>query len=476
VARGASAILLCLVLGPSVHAQSAPPGRGRVGGDSSRASAPIQYPTIAVEYYRLANGLRVVLSRDSTTPVVVIGVYYGIGQRTESPGHEGFAHLFEHLMFEGSTHLGPRELLKLIQSNGGTLNGSTRFDFTNYYEIVPPPALRLMLWAESDRMGGLVVDDSALRRQKSVVESEVRVAYVNRADGGFPWLDVPQVANRNWQNAHNFRGLPAQLDSATLDDVRRFHDAYYVVNNAVLVVSGDFRPADARTWIDQYFRPIPRGHDVVLPDITEPQQTEERRGERVDSLATTPVLAVAYHMPARETTAFYAMAIIDQLLLQAGNNWMTEELVHRRSLATAVYGGANLQGHMFNYKGPMLWAVAVNYDRLSRADSIVAAVQQVIDRMASDPVKASTLDVAKRQLRSGLYDIMDYLGGFGRADLLASFALFDDDPAKINQLEGAIDGVTAADITETVRTYLSVPERTVYVRRPPDTPRRPAGQ
>lgn len=316
-------------------------------------------------------------------------------------------------------------------------------------------------------MGGLVVDDSALRRQKSVVESEVRVAYVNRADGGFPWLDVPQVANRNWQNGHNFRGLPAQLDAATLDDVRRFHDAYYVVNNAVLVVSGDIDLAQTHAWIDQYFAPIPRAHDVVLPDVTEAPQTEERRGERIDSLAAKPVLALAYHMPARGTRAFYAMALIDQLLLQAGNNRMADELVRRRALANAVYGGANLQGHMFNYKGPMLWAVAVNYDRLDRTDSIVGVIQGVIDRLAATPIDTTTLEVAKRQVRSGLYDIFDFLGGFGRADLLASYALFDDDPGRINGLEGAINDVTAADITETARTYLGVPQRTVYVRRPP---------
>jgi zinc protease len=435
----------------------------------------VRYPVIPVEYSHLANGLRVVLAPDTTTPVVVVAVYYGVGQRTEGRGQEGFAHLFEHLMFEGSTHLGPGELLKLISSNGGTLNGNTRYDFTDYFEIVPPAALRLMLWAEADRMGGLVVDDSALHRQKEIVKSEVRLSYINRADGGFPWLDVPQAANRNWQNAHNFRGLPAQLDSATLEEVRHFHDTYYVPNNAALVISGNFRPADARAWVAAYFNRVPRGADITRPDASEAAQTAERHGERIDSLAKSPVLAVAYHMPPRNTPAFYAMAVIDQLVLQGDDGWIQRAVV-KPGLADAVSGGANLQGNMFNYQGPMLWTVAANFEQAGRAPAIVDTIRTVLDRLAAHPVTGAELRLAQQKARSAYYDILDDQSGFGRADLLASFALFDDHPDAINGIETAINSVTAASVMAAARDYLGTSNRTVYIRRPPDVASTGAGR
>jgi zinc protease len=462
------------VLGAMVIALGA--SASMVSGQTATASGTVRYPPIAIEYSHLANGLKVVLARDTTTPVVTVAVYYGVGQRTEGHGQEGFAHLFEHLMFEGSTHLGPGELLKLISSNGGTLNGNTRYDFTDYFEIVPPAALQLMLWAEADRMGGLVVDDSALHRQKEIVKSEVRLSYINRADGGFPWLDVPQYANRNWQNAHNFRGLPAQLDSATLDEVRRFHDMYYVPNNAALVISGNFRLADARTWVAEYFTRVRRGADFTRPDATEAPQTAERHGERVDSLARSPVLAVAYHMPPRNTPAYYAMAVIDQLVLQGDDSWIRRAAVRGSGLADAVYGGANLQGNMYNYQGPMLWTVAANFEQTSRAPVIVDSIQAVLDRLAAQPVSEAALRLAQQKARSAYYDILDDLSGFGRADLLASLALFDDRPQEINGLEAAIGHVTAASVMATAREYLTTSNRTVYVRRPPDAVAAGAGR
>lgn len=439
---------------------------GAAGQRATSAAAAVHYPAIPIEYSHLANGLKVVLAPDTSTGIVVVAVYYNVGHRMEGPGQEGFAHLFEHLMFEGSTHLGPGELIHLISTNGGTLNGNTRFDFTDYWEIVPSAALQLMLWAEADRMGGLVIDDSALHRQKEIVKSEVRLSYLNRADGGFPWLDVPQVANRNWQNAHNFRGLPAQLDSATLDEVRRFHQTYYVPNNAVLVLSGNFRPSDARQWIQTYFGRIPRGARVGPPDATEPRQTAERRGERVDSLATHPVLAVAYHMPPRNSRAFYAMAVIDQLVLQGEDSWIPRALVRDASLATSVYGGANPLGNIFTYQGSMLWMVCVSFDQLDRQAAIVDSIEASIDRLRRQPVSREALRLAQQKARSSFYDMLDDGSGFGRADLLASLALFDDRPTEINGVEAAFAAVTPTDIMAAARDYLGTTQRAVYVRRP----------
>src|SRR6476646_5871028 len=176
------------------------------GGDAGRAApdAAAQSLHVPIRSMTLPNGLRVVLSRDTTAPVVAVAVYYNIGFRIEPRDRTGFAHLFEHMMFQGSQNLGKMEFIKMVQSNGGVLNGSTRFDFTNYFEIVPSHTLETALWAEADRMKGLAITGDNLKNQQEVVKNEVRVNVLNQPYGGFPWLDLPQYANTNWYNSHNF--------------------------------------------------------------------------------------------------------------------------------------------------------------------------------------------------------------------------------------------------------------------------------
>src|SRR5712664_4106565 len=209
--------------------------------------------TVPVIYYKLPNGLRVVLSPDSTAPTVVTAVYYRIGFRVEPKDRTGFAHLFEHMMFQGSRNLGKMEFIRLVQQNGGILNGSTRFDFTNYFEVVPSNKLETILWAEADRMSGLAVNEDNLKNQQGVVGNEVKVNVLNRPYGGFPWIDLPMAANTNWYNAHNFYGDLKDIEAAKLDEVKQFFDTYYAPNNAVLVIVGDFENADAKKMVEKYF-------------------------------------------------------------------------------------------------------------------------------------------------------------------------------------------------------------------------------
>ena len=229
------------------------------GAASPPADAAAGSLSVPVEYRKLPNGLKVVLSRDTTSPKTVIAVYYNIGFRIEPKDRTGFAHLFEHMMFQGSQNLGKMEFIKLVQSNGGILNGSTRFDFTNYFEIVPSNTLETALWAEADRMKGLSITGDNLKNQQEVVKNEVKVNVLNRAYGGFPWLDLPQYANTNWYNAHNFYGDLKDLDAATLEDVKSFFTTYYSPNNAALVVVGDFDPKQANAVDRQVLRADPRG-------------------------------------------------------------------------------------------------------------------------------------------------------------------------------------------------------------------------
>ncbi|MCR5888377.1 insulinase family protein [Hymenobacter sp. J193] len=418
---------------------------------------------IPVEYYTLPNGLKVVLSPDHTAPTATVAAYYNVGFRNEPRDRTGYAHLFEHLMFQGSQNLGKMEFIQLVQKNGGTLNGSTRFDFTNYFEIVPAHKLETMLWAEADRMRGLAINQASLTNQQGVVKNEVRVNVLNQPYGGFPWLDMPQYANKNWNNAHNFYGDLKDLDAATLPDAQAFFKTYYAPNNAALAITGDFEPTEAKAWIEKYFANIPAATQPPKPDITEPRQEKEQRFTKDDKLATKPALAFAYHMPDRNTPEYYALILLDQIMLQGKDSRLYQAMVQKRGLTDNVSGGINYLGNAFNYSGPMLWMGDLVYDNTVKSDSVVSVLDQEIDRLAKGGIDQNTLDLAVVKLRSNLYD---QLAGFGRADMLASFALFDNNPARINELEAEFRKVTPAIMQRTVQEYLRPTNRTLLIVNP----------
>ena len=420
---------------------------------------------VPAEYYRLGNGLRVVQSRDATSPTVIVAVYYQVGFRSEPRGRTGFAHLFEHLMFQGSASLGKMEFIRLVQSNGGVLNGSTRHDFTNYFEVLPSHRLELALWAEADRMRNLDISEENLVNQRDVVKNEIQVNVHNQPYGGFPWLDLPQLAFENWANAHDYYGDFTDLDAATLDEARTFFRTYYAPGNAVLVITGDFDAAEARGMTEHHFGGIAPGPEPPPVDDSEPAQAAEKRHQRVDPLASRPALAVGYHLPPRGSPEYWAMGLLDQVLLQGEDSRLTRALVKERGLTGEVTGGINLLGNMFNYRGPMLWTASLLHDSHHTADEILAAIDAVVDQARNSAVGAGDLDRARIKLRSGLYDAVGGTFGFGRADLLASFALFDDDPSQVNAIEAAFARVTPALLQRTAREWLRPEGRTVLELR-----------
>jgi predicted Zn-dependent peptidase len=430
------------------------------------AATPPESFSVPVTYFKLPNGLKVVLSPDATAPTVAVAVYYKIGFRIEPKDRTGFAHLFEHMMFQGSKNLGKMEFIKMVQQNGGVMNGSTRFDFTNYFEIMPAHKLEMALWAEADRMRGLAITQENLTNQQGVVSNEVKVNVINQPYGGFPWLDMPQYANTNWYNAHNFYGELKDLEAATLKDVQDFFNTYYAPNNAVLTVVGDFDVAQARKMIDKYFANIPAVKQPALPDLAEPKQQQEKRATKKDPLAKRPALAFAYHMPERNTPEYYAMGLLDQILLQGEDSLLYQELVKKRGFAAGVPGGINLLGNMYNYNGPMLWIGYLFHDNGKTADEILGAVDSVVEGVQAKPIDQKTLDRALVKLRSSFYDSLTTLNGFGRADLLSSFALFDDKPERINTLEAEFRKVTPELMQRTAREYLRKTNRTVLTIEP----------
>lgn len=420
---------------------------------------------VPVTYYKLDNGLKVILSPDNTSPTAIVAVYYNIGFRIEPRDRTGFAHLFEHMMFQGSDNLGKMEFIKLVQQNGGVLNGSTRFDFTNYFEIVPSHKLETMLWAEADRMKGLNITQENLTNQQGVVKNEVKVNVLNQPFGGFPWLDMPQYANENWYNAHNFYGDLEDLDAANLEDVQTFFKTFYAPNNAALAVVGDFEPEQAKAWIAKYFGGIPAVDQPAKPDISEPIQQQEKRFVKNDSLANKPAIAIAYHMPPRNTPEYYAMGLLDQILVQGDNSLLVQKLENEKGYSSDVNGGINYLGNMFNYQGPMLWMYDLTYDTETSEDDILQAVEEVIAGLKQQ-LDQKMLDLAIVKIRSQLYDELGGTFGLGRADLLCSFALFDDDPGRINTLEEEFRKIDLETVKRTIDQYLRPTNRTILTTNP----------
>ena len=430
--------------------------------DTAAIASPASAFTVDFDYHTLDNGLKVILSQDHTAPVVTVAVYFNIGFRIEPRDRTGFAHLFEHMMFQGSENLGKMEFISLVNANGGVLNGSTRFDYTNYFEIVPAHKLETMLWAEADRMRGLNITDENLANQQGVVKNEVKVNVLNQPYGGFPWLWLPQYANENWYNSHNFYGDLEDLDAASLADVADFFSRYYAPNNAALAIVGDFDSTEALAMVEKYFAEIPASAEpIALPDISEPRQEAEKTESMTDALATRPGFAFAYHVPERLTPEWYAMGLIDQILLQGDDSLLHQALVKEAGITDSISGGINaLLGTMLNYKGPMLWSASFIHDQSTSQDQILQVMDGVIEQFKAAAIDQALLDRALVKWRSDYYEQVSSTFGFGRADLLASLALFDNNPGLINEFEKGMQMVTPELIQRTAQEYLRSSNRT----------------
>lgn len=440
------------------------------------AAAPAQKPAplaslvkqvdVPYEEFTLANGLRVIVHTDRKTPVVAVSVWYGVGSGDEPKGKTGFAHLFEHLMFQGSANAPKGAFDTLIYRSGGVNNGSTTFDYTNYYEVVPSNALEAILWIEADRMARPVIDEAVLKNQQGVVANEVKVNVLNQPYGGWPWIDLPMLANTNWYNSHNFYGELKEIEAATVKDSQEFFGKFYRPNNAVLVIAGDLDYTQTLAWVHQYFDAVPKGEAIVFPDISEPRQEIEKFAAREDALAPKPGYAAGYHVPPRGSRDWFAMGLLDQILLQGEDSRLHKKLVEELGITGSVDGGINLIGTMFDYNGPMLWALSFVHDGDKSPKELSAILDSVIESVRSQPISQEELDRARTKLRSGLYDLVDSGTRFGLIDLLAAFALFDRDPSKINAIEQGFAEITPAQLQATAQEYLRPGNRSVMVINP----------
>jgi zinc protease len=426
---------------------------------------PLQIP---VEHQTLPNGLRVVVAPDSAAPVVTVGVYYKIGFRLEPQGRSGFAHLFEHMMFQGSENAAKMQHIKLINSSGGVLNGSTMYDVTNYYQAVPSNALERILWLEADRMRALKVDDENLRNQRDVVKEEVRVNVMNQPYGGFPWLDMPPVAFRNWANAHNFYGDFADLDAASLADVQTFFRTYYVPNNAVLLILGDVSASDGFALAEKYFANIPPGAPPRFADPTEPKQSEERRGQVVEKFGTLPAMAIGYVMPQRRTPDWCTMALLDQALHGGRAGRMYRELVLEKQLAVEAQGGID---DIFGYNGPTQMTTRILHKPEITSEATLGAFDAIVREIQEKEIAEAELEQLKVKWRSDYFATLEggrggYMPRYGLMHLLACFTLFDGEPQLVNSILDGFLAVTKEQVQDVARRYLKPENRAIVFRKP----------
>jgi zinc protease len=422
---------------------------------------------IPIENTTLANGLKVVIAPDSSAPVVTLGVYYKIGFRLEPKGRSGFAHLFEHMMFQGSANAPKMQHIKLINSSGGLLNGSTHYDVTNYYEAVPSNGLERVLWLEADRMRALKVDDENLRNQRDVVKEEVRVNVMNQPYGGFPWLDLPPVAFRNWANAHNFYGDFADLDAADLKDVQSFFKTYYVPNNAVLLVLGDVKAEEGLALATKYFADIPAGPPPPFADPMEPPQKEERRGAVEEKFGTLPAMAIGYTVPKRRTSEWHAMALLDQALHGGRAGRMYRDLVLEKQIAVEAEGGID---DIFGYNGPTQMVTRLLHKPEYSSEKTLSAFDEVIREIQTSGISEDELIQLKVKWRSDYFSTLEGGRGgmprYGLMHLLACFTLFDNEPQLVNSILDGFLAVKREEIQAVAKKVLRPENRAIVFRKP----------
>jgi zinc protease len=402
--------------------------------------------SFSLQHHTLRNGLRVVLAPDRQVPAVAISVYYDVGFRSEPQGRTGFAHLFEHLMFQGSANLEKLEHFHYVQSSGGTFNGSTRLDYTNYYELLPSHALERGLFLEADRMRSPRITEENLANQIDVVKEEIRVNVLNRPYGGFPWLQLPELMYDTFPNAHNGYGGFEDLTNATVADASSFFDSYYAPANAVLSVAGDFDPDRALEMIERHFAPIRRRKKPKRPDFAEPPLTAERRTSLVDELAPIPAVAIGYRVPdpAADFRRYLATVLLAEILSTGDASRLHRSLVQSKGLVTDVGAYLGTFGDPLEERDPTRLNITAHYADAGATEAVIAAVDEELARLANDGTEPGELGRAGIQLTATISHEMDHV--MNRGQEFAKFELLFGDASLILRLPGLLAEVTDDDL------------------------------
>lgn len=402
-----------------------------------------RYP---VERFTLPNGLRVVLTPDSSAPVVGVAVVYDVGIRSEPEGRTGFAHLFEHLMFQGSANLEKLAHFRHVQGSGGTFNGSTHFDYTDYYETLPGNALERALFLEADRMRGPRLTEENLRNQVDVVKEEIRVNVLNRPYGGFPWLKLPPVMFDTYPNAHDGYGSFTDLEAATVADAAEFFDKYYAAGNAVVAVAGAFDVASAKALVEKHFGDVPARPAPVLPDFTEPDLTAERRETYTDKLAPLPAVASAWRVPdpLTDLAGYLPYVVLAEVLTDGDASRLVERLVLRDRAVTSVGGYIGFMGEPFAVRDPTALLLQAHLPPGGDVEKVLRTIDEEADRLANDGLSEGEL--ARTQARMVTHLLRDTDAVLGRAMQMAVLEVQRGEPGLLNELPRLVGEVTEEQI------------------------------
>jgi zinc protease len=432
--------------------------------------------SIPLQQKTLANGLTVIVSEDHSAPTFGLCIAYRIGFRLEPEGRTGFAHLFEHMMFEGTPVAPKGTLTQVVEGGGGNLNGDTRWDYTEYIETAPVSALDPVLWLEADRLKALDFSTKNLENQRQVVEEEVRVNVLNQPYGLFFAIDLPMKAYDTYPDSHNFYGDFRDLDAARIEDVRAFYEKYYAPNNAVMAIAGDVNAAEVFAKVEKYFAAVPRRDVPPLIKVVEKEQTAERHAVEEDKLANLPAIAIGYRLPDRNSRDAVVGAVTGELLHNGEASLLYQHLVKEKQVAVSVDGGANWPlGNPFEYNGPTLMTTFLVEPEGTPPAKVLAAYDETIQELASKGPTKEQLARVQTKMRSDWYDQMEQ--PIDRASLIAHAALFDGNASRVNTIPADIDKVTLSDVQAFAQKYLVARNRTVVERNPaPKPPAQKAGE
>jgi zinc protease len=425
----------------------------------SVAAAPVLAGTFdfAFKEYKLENGLRVILAEDHSAPTYSICVTYNVGSRDERPGRTGFAHLFEHLLFQGSENVGKGEHFILVQNNGGRANGTTNPDRTNYFETLPANQLELGIFLEADRMRAPNINQANFDNQRHTVQEERRQSYDNRPYGK-TYEVIIETAYDNFAYQHSTIGSMEDLNAATVADASEFFRRYYAPNNAVLSLVGDFETETALKLIKKYFEGIPAQPPPPAPDLTEPEQKGERRKIIEDDFAPTASIDIVYKIPPGNGSDWYALSVLGQVLSDGVSSRLHQKLVKEKEIAQSVSAGPDER------RGPSLFWFSMGARPRSDLAQMEKLVYEEIERLRHDPIADWELDKVRAQLKRE--QAQQLYSTRRRANSLGHYAVYYNDPNLINTVWQKYQNVDKADLQRVAKTYFNESNRTVVITVP----------
>ena len=405
----------------------------------------------------LKNGLRVITVEDHSAPVIALSITYNVGSRNERKGRTGFAHLFEHMMFKGSENVGTGEHFMLVFNNGGSMNGTTNEDRTNYFEVLPSNQLDLALFLEADRMKSLEITKANLDNQRNAVQEERRLGLDNQPYGKSGELHQEMIYD-NFAYKHSVIGSMEDLNAASVEDVAEFFKMYYAPNNAVLVLVGDFKTADALAKIKASFESIPRQPDPPTVDMAEPQQNAERKATVDDVLARAPRVDIAYKAVEGNTADFYALQVLANILQSGQSSRLYQKLVKEKEMVTGV------GGFMDEKRGIGAFYTNATLRPGAKVEDVEPIIYAEIDRLKKEPIADWELQKAKNNTRRNLINGLQ--SSISRAITIGQYTVYYNEPGLINNRLDKVAAVTKDDVQRVANKYLVDTNRTVVITMP----------